>query len=138
MATWADVTRAMSGIREVEREAGARRWRVADKLLAWERPLRQSDLEALGDAAPEGPILGVRVPLEVKEALLASRKKAYFTTPHFDGYPTILVHLASIRPPALRSLLETARDTFAARKKRAQAAFGDSRRASRPTVRTEK
>ena len=27
----------------------------------WERPLRASDLEALGDAAPDGAILGARV-----------------------------------------------------------------------------
>jgi hypothetical protein len=102
------VTRILRGLREAEREADERAWRVADVKAAWERPLRASDLEALGDAAPTGPILGVRVPLEVKEALLASGNKPYFTTPHFDGYPAILVHLPSIRVPELRRLLESA------------------------------
>jgi len=47
-----------------------RQWRVRDKLFVWERPLRRPDLEALGDAAPDGPILGARVEhLVAKDAL---------------------------------------------------------------------
>ena len=74
-----------------------RQWRVKDKLLVWERPLRRADLEALGDDAPDGPILGARVEhLGAKEALLADASGAFFTTPHFDGYPAILVRLDRI------------------------------------------
>ena len=63
----------------------------------WERPLRRSDLEALGDAAPDGPILGARVEhLVAKEALLADDPGVFFTTPHFDGYPAVLVRLDEI------------------------------------------
>jgi len=63
----------------------------------WERPLRRSDLEALGDQAPSGPILGARVEhLGAKEALLANDEGVFFTTPHFDGYPAILVRLERI------------------------------------------
>jgi hypothetical protein len=117
VATWTDVSKIMKRLREAERDPRVRRWRVADRLVVWERPLRKSDLEALGDSAPAGPILGVRVPLEVKEALLASKQRAFFTTPHFDGYPAILVHLPSIRVPRLRGLLESAcRDRARARR----------------------
>src|SRR3954454_2195367 len=74
-----------------------RHWRVKDKNFVWERPLRRSDLDALGDAAPDGPILGVRVEhLGAKEALLASDPDVYFTTPHFDGYAAVLVRLERI------------------------------------------
>jgi hypothetical protein len=74
-----------------------RQWRVKDKLFVWERPLRRSDLEALGDAAPAGPILGARVEhVMAKEALIADDPGVFFTTPHFDGYPAILVRLAEI------------------------------------------
>jgi hypothetical protein len=67
---------------------------VKDKLFVWERPLRRSDREALGAAAPAGPILGARVEhLGAKEALLADPSGAFFTTPHFDGYPAVLVQL---------------------------------------------
>ena len=74
-----------------------RQWRVKDKLFVLERPLRRSDLTALGDAAPDGPILGARVEhLVAKEALLADDQGVFFTTPHFDGYPAILVQLDRI------------------------------------------
>jgi hypothetical protein len=76
---------------------GHRQWRVKDKLFVWERPLRRSDLEALGDAAPDGPILGARVEhLVAKEALLADDPDVFFTTPHFKGYPAVLVQLEKI------------------------------------------
>ena len=63
MATWDDVRRlalAMPEAVEVESRGNAQ-WRVKDKLFVWERSLRRSDREALGDAAPDGPILGARV-----------------------------------------------------------------------------
>ena len=70
---------------------------MKDKLFVWERPLRKSDLEALGAAAPDGPILGARVEhVSAKEALIADDPGVFFTTPHFDGYPAILVRLDAI------------------------------------------
>jgi hypothetical protein len=76
---------------------GNAQWRVKDKLFVWERPLRRSDLAALGDAAPKGPILGARVEhLVAKDAMLASDPEVFFTTPHFDGYPSVLVRLDRI------------------------------------------
>ena len=72
-------------------------------MFVWERPLRKSDLAALGDAAPDGPILGAKVEhLIAKEALLADETGVVFTTPHFDGYPAVLIRL----PDAKLDLLE--------------------------------
>ena len=99
MADWDDVRRIALALPETsEKESrGLASWRVRDKLFVWERPLRKSDLEALGDAAPDGPILGARVEhLVAKEALLADNPGVFFTTPHFDGYPAILVRLDEI------------------------------------------
>jgi hypothetical protein len=96
MAAWDEVRRLALALPETdERESrGSRQWRVKDKMFVWERPLRRSDIEALGEAAPDGPILGARVEhLGAKEALLADSSGVYFTTPHFDGYPAILVQL---------------------------------------------
>src|SRR3954468_18056981 len=99
MATWDDVRRlalALPGTDE-NISRGHRQWRGEEKLFVWERPLRRSDLEALGDAAPDGPILGVRVEhLGAKEALLADDSGVFFTTPHFNGYPAVLVRLDMI------------------------------------------
>ena len=105
MATWEDVRQLATGLPEVE-ETGENAYRVRKKGFAWERPLRKQDYEALGAAAPDGPILGARVPdVGAKEALLADDPEVYFTTPHFDGYPAILVRLANISLDELEELL---------------------------------
>lgn len=85
---------------------GQASWRVRDKLFVWERPLRGSDLRALGDRAPAGPILGARVEHELaKRALIADAPDVFFTTPHFDGSPTILVQLARIGVDELEEVI---------------------------------
>jgi hypothetical protein len=108
MATWADVRRIALGLPETtERPSrGLATWRVRDKGFVWERPLRGSDLEALGPDAPDGPILGVRVEhVGIKEALLGDDPAIYFTTPHFDGYPVVLVRLDAIAADELREIV---------------------------------
>jgi len=111
VASWDDVRRlALALPRTTERTSyGNPAWAVSDKVFAWERPLRAADREHLGDAAPTGPLLGVRVPdLGAKEALLADDPDVYLTTPHFDGYPSVLVHLDRIGLDELAELLEEA------------------------------
>lgn len=110
MASWDDVRRIASALPEAAQAAdGERQWRVKDKLFVWERPLRRGDLEALGDAAPDGDILAASVPdLGAKEALLADDPDVYFTTPHFNGYRAILVQLSRISVPELDELLSEA------------------------------
>lgn len=108
MATWDDVRGIALELPETsERVArGNAQWLVHDKLFVWERPLRRSDLEALGAAAPDGPILGARVAdLGVKEALIADEPGVYFTTPHFTGYPAVLAQLDHIQRAELEELI---------------------------------
>ncbi len=108
MASWDDVRRMALSLPETSERMsrGNCQWRVKDKLFVWERPLRRSDLEALGDAAPGGPILGVRVEhLIAKEAMIADDPRVYFTTPHFDGYPAVLVQLERIGRDELDELV---------------------------------
>jgi hypothetical protein len=108
MATWEDVA-SIVGELQLTDERSPREWRVGKKLIAWERPLRKSDREALaalGTEPPEGDILGVRVADEgVKFALIDDEPGVYFTTPHFDGYPAVLVKLAEIDELGLRELI---------------------------------
>ena len=108
MASWDDVRRIALGLPETsERPAyGSAAWRVRDKLFVWERPLRQKEIAELGAAAPDGPILGARVEdLVAKEALIADEPDLYFTTAHFDGYPSVLVRLQRIGAEDLRELI---------------------------------
>ena len=111
MASWDEVSRlatSLEGATEVE-VRGLRQWKVKGKLFVWERPLRKSDREALGDAAPGGPILAARVEHEIaKQALLADEPEVFFTTPHFDGYPIVLVRLDRISDEGLREVVTEA------------------------------
>ena len=108
MATWDDVRRLALEMPEATEVTSRERaqWRVKDKLFVWERPLRKSDLEALGDEAPDSPILGARVEhLVAKEAMLADDPSVFFTTPHFEGYPAVLVQLEKIGLDDLREVV---------------------------------
>jgi hypothetical protein len=108
VSTWEDVRRSALALPEAEERPlhGLPSWRVRDKLFVWERPLRQSDLRALGSGAPSGPILGARVEhLVAKEALLADQPSVYFTTPHFEGHPAVLVQLERIGQEELHELI---------------------------------
>jgi hypothetical protein len=111
VACWNDVAR-IAGELPLTAEPSPHEWRVGKKPLAWERPLRKSDREALlarGLQPPEGDILGVRVSDEgVKFALVADEPDVYFTTPHFDGYPAVLVRLAAIDVDDLKDLITEA------------------------------
>ena len=108
MATWDDVASVVGELQLTE-ERSPHEWRIGKKLIAWERPLRKSDYDALtavGVEPPQGDILGVRVADEgVKFALIADQPELYFTTPHFDGYPAVLVKLAAIDERGLRELI---------------------------------
>jgi hypothetical protein len=108
VTVWDEVRRIALGLPETSERVSRdlAQWRVKDKLFVWERPLRKADLEALGADAPEGAILGARVEhLVAKEALLADDSGVFFTTPHFDGYPIILVQLDQIGPDDLREVI---------------------------------
>jgi hypothetical protein len=108
VATWTDVARIVAELPETA-EPTPRSWRVRKKLIGWERPLRKADYAALGDDAPDGDILGARVADEgVKFALIADEPDVYFTTPHFDGYPMVLVRLAEIGADALTEVITEA------------------------------
>ena len=108
MASWDDVARIALGLPDTTEEQawGHRHWKVHGKGFVWERPLRKSDLKALGDSAPEGPILGARVEHEIaKQAMLADNPRVFFTTPHFDGYPAVLIRLDEIAVDELHEVI---------------------------------
>ena len=86
-------------------EPTPRNWRVRKKLIVWERPLRKADYEALGEDAPDGDILGAAGVRRGRQVRVDRRRPGvYFTTPHFDGYPMVLVRLAEISEPDLTEL----------------------------------
>ena len=97
MATWSDVRQlALALPGAVEDTAGSTTaWRVGRRAFAWERLLRPGELRLLGDRAPDGPALGVRVPdLAARAALLAAHPAACFLVPPYEPFAMVLVHVA--------------------------------------------
>src|SRR3954468_18873475 len=56
---------------------------------------------------PEALVMRV-IDLADREALLKGQPDIYFTTPHYDGYPAVLVRLESVDPETLAELIEDA------------------------------
>ncbi|HWC87592.1 MAG TPA: MmcQ/YjbR family DNA-binding protein [Solirubrobacteraceae bacterium] len=108
MASWDDVRRIALALPETAEASsyGHPSWQVRAKSFVWERPLRGSDLRALGDDAPAGAILAARVEhLVARDALLANDPDVYFTTPHFEGFAAVLVRLDEIGVDDLEELI---------------------------------
>lgn len=97
---------------KVDGHRGGAVWSAASGGFAWERGPSKTDLaalDALGRTWPDGPVIGVRTDgLEAKEALLGSFADVFFTIPHFDGYPAVLVRLDRIDDDLLREVVTDA------------------------------
>ena len=114
MATWDDVERLAMAMPLVEERAaggfdGWRTWKITGpkgRQVVWERPMRPADLRDLGDAAPTGESLAVRVPdMETKAQRLAEID-ACFDIPHFSRFTGVLVLLDPIDVDDLAELIE--------------------------------
>lgn len=111
MATLDDARRIALSLPDTSEKIswGSAHWRVHDRGFVWERPLSKTDLAALGDDAPDGEILGVRVAdLDEKDTLIAAEPEVFFTIPHFDGFPAVLVRLEAIEVEELTELVTDA------------------------------
>ena len=54
-------------------------------------------------------VLAVRVAnVGVKDLMISAEPEKYFTEPHYNGFPAVLVRLAEVRVPELRALLTDA------------------------------
>ncbi len=128
MVTFADVARlalALPGTEETT-SYGNLSWAVVGapsgrakvtpkpKGFVWERPLSKKDrreLTAAGEieVPPDEVILAARVEdLAEKEAVLAEHPEAVFTTPHFHGYPAVLVRLDRTDEALLEKIVTSA------------------------------
>jgi hypothetical protein len=107
------IAMALPGVHErVDGHRGGAGWRTDAGLFVWERGPSKADLSKLAELGrqwPAGPVVGVRTEgLDGKEALLGSFPGIFFTIPHFDGYPAVLVQLDRIDVDQLREVVTDA------------------------------
>lgn len=96
MATEADVRRIALALPETTEKPsyhGSPGFKVKDK----------SFLRIRSEA--EGALVCFVADLDEKEALLASDERKFFTTPHYDGYPTVLVRVGEVDLDELTELI---------------------------------
>ncbi len=110
MATQADVRRialALPGTHESkDRFAFSVRDRDKDRGFAWVWLERVHPKQA---RVPQPRVLAIRVAsLDDKEFLLGLDTEKFFTEPHYNGYPAVLVRLARVTVRELRPLLTEA------------------------------
>jgi hypothetical protein len=97
MATWSDVVAAGASLPKVQEGT-------------WYRtPALKLRGKGFCRMKEDGETLVVRViDLQDKEALLRGDPERFFTTPHYDGHPYVLVRLARIEPGPLAELVQDA------------------------------
>ncbi len=116
MATLDDVRAIAMGfpgaVERVDGHRGGASWRMPSGAFAWQRGPSGRDLEQLAELGrewPAGDVIGVRTDgLQVKDALVETYPDAFFTIPHFDGYPAVLVRLDAIDVDQLREVITDA------------------------------
>ena len=82
-----------------------------DKGFAW---VWMKRIEPKKPRVPQPDVLAVRVANnQEKETLIAADPDKFFTEPHYNGFPAVLVRLAAIEPDELSELLTDAWRTLA-------------------------
>jgi hypothetical protein len=102
MPTWEDVVARATQLPEVEEST----WFRTPALRVRGRSFCRLRTD------PDALVLRV-VDMGEREALLQGQPRAFFTTPHYDGHPYVLVRLAAVDPQELAELLEDAWRTVA-------------------------
>jgi len=99
MATMADLDELALSLPQTTKELsddGRPSYRVHDKLFCCQRGRRKDAVDPdTGERLDD--VLMFRVPdLDVKELLLGDERGVFFTTPHFAGYPAVLVRIPEL------------------------------------------
>jgi hypothetical protein len=110
MADQDDVRRLALALPEVTESADRFAFSVPnkgkDKAIAW---IWNERTDPKKPRVPNPSVLAIRVPgATAKEELLAADPAKFFTEPHYNGYPAVLVRLSAITTTELAELLTDA------------------------------
>jgi len=99
MATMRDLDKlalAMPGVEKTMSEDGRPTYSAHGKYLCFHRTKRPDAIDAeTGERLDDVLVFRVEGD-DVKELLLADDRGVYFTTPHWNGYPAVLVRIPSL------------------------------------------
>ena len=79
-----------------------------EESTSWGTPAFKVRRKMICRLREEGDVLVVRIDIADKEYLISSQPDVFFTLPHYDGYPAVLVRLPAIERDELRRLLTAA------------------------------
>ena len=106
MADPADVRRMALALPETSEGSDGLRFFVGGKQFCWPWMER---IDPRKPRVPNSSVLAVRVANELeKQGLLALDPEVFFTEPHYDGYPAVLIRLAEIDLVLLEQVLTDA------------------------------
>jgi len=118
MTTMADLDElalALPGVARDDSDDGRPEYTVNGKAFAFHRSQRKDAVDAeTGERLDD--VLMFRVDgAEAKELVLADPRGVFFTTPHFDGYPAVLIRIPDLDRLDLDELRETVVDAWLTR-----------------------
>ena len=123
MSSADDVRRIALSLPGATQVEGELRFRVDDKNFAW---VWRQRVEGRRARVPQPDVFAVRVAdEEEKQVLLAAEPEKFFTEPHYNGYPAVLVRLAAIENDELAELITDAWRIRAPRRLQAEFDAGD-------------
>jgi hypothetical protein len=99
MATMADLDELAMAMPQTTKEVsedGRPAYRVHDKLYCVHRRSRADAVDPETGERLDDVLMFRVADLGVKELLLSDARRIYFTTPHFDGYPAVLVRIPDL------------------------------------------
>jgi hypothetical protein len=106
MATLDEARRIAATLPEATADPGDFAYRVDGKLFTW---IWMERVQPKRPRVPNPDVIAVRVADETeKQAMLGLDPNVFFTEPHYDGYPAVLVRLPAIDAALLEKVLEDA------------------------------
>jgi hypothetical protein len=118
MSSADDVRRIALSLPGATQVEGELRFRVGDKNFTW---VWRQRVEGRRGRVPQPEVFAVRVAdEEEKQVLIAADPEKFFTEPHYNGYPAVLVRLAAIENDELAELVTDAWRIRASRRLQAE------------------
>jgi hypothetical protein len=103
VATLEDAHRIAAALPEATSDAGGFAYRVDGRLFVW---IWMERVQPKRPRVPNPQVIAVRVADESeKQAMLGLDPAIFFTEPHYDGYPAVLVRLPAIDVPLLEKVI---------------------------------